>query len=191
LSISPSLPSLPHSLWPLPDTGVPQSVPPSLTLVHAWHFCWMMHLCGSCRLTATACTAASKELPRCQTSNHRGVPDVDTAGACTIASARTNPPTPTSHRTPTRPHQKLSKPTPLTRTRPTAGCRVMSSLQELEVVLGDEHISFTTTKIGSLVDVEKSKDPEGLRCFYYLVQDLKCFVISIMALHFKIKPTPT
>jgi protein mago nashi len=67
----------------------------------------------------------------------------------------------------------------------------MSSLQELEVVLGDEHISFTTTKIGSLVDVEKSKDPEGLRCFYYLVQDLKCFVISIMALHFKIKPTPT
>ena len=64
-------------------------------------------------------------------------------------------------------------------------------VQELEVVVGDEHISFTTTKIGSLVDVEKSKDPEGLRAFYYLVQDLKCFVISIMSLHFKIKPTPT
>mmetsp|Transcript_36570 Transcript_36570/g.95741 ORF Transcript_36570/g.95741 Transcript_36570/m.95741 type:complete len:152 (+) Transcript_36570:35-490(+) len=63
--------------------------------------------------------------------------------------------------------------------------------QELEVVLGDEHISFTTTKIGSLVDAEKSKDPEGLRGFYYLVQDLKCMVISIMSLHFKIKPTPT
>mmetsp|Transcript_25031 Transcript_25031/g.35121 ORF Transcript_25031/g.35121 Transcript_25031/m.35121 type:complete len:153 (-) Transcript_25031:2-460(-) len=63
--------------------------------------------------------------------------------------------------------------------------------QELEVVLGDDHISFTTTKIGSLVDVEKSKDPEGLRCFYYLVQDLKCLVISIMSMHFKIKPTPT
>ena len=29
--------------------------------------------------------------------------------------------------------------------------------QELEVVLGDEHISFTTAKIGSLVDVEESK----------------------------------
>eukprot|EP01043_Picozoa_sp_COSAG02_P083144 COSAG02_NODE_21225_length_797_cov_1.348138_1_plen_88_part_01 len=47
--------------------------------------------------------------------------------------------------------------------------------QELEVVLGDEHISFTTAKIGSLLDVQESKDPEGLRIFYYLVQDIKCF----------------
>ena len=42
--------------------------------------------------------------------------------------------------------------------------------QELEIVLGDEHISFTTSKIGSLVDVQECKDPDGLRCFYYLVQ---------------------
>ncbi|XP_053216625.1 protein mago nashi homolog [Podarcis raffonei] len=40
--------------------------------------------------------------------------------------------------------------------------------QELEIVVGDEHISF-----GSLIDVNQSKDPEGLRVFYYLVQDLK------------------
>jgi protein mago nashi len=60
--------------------------------------------------------------------------------------------------------------------------------QELEVVIGDEHISFTTSKIGSLVDVNQSNDPEGLRCFYYLVQDLKCFVFSLISLHFKIKP---
>uniref|UniRef100_A0A8D0WP99 Protein mago nashi homolog n=1 Tax=Sus scrofa TaxID=9823 RepID=A0A8D0WP99_PIG len=46
--------------------------------------------------------------------------------------------------------------------------------QELEIVVGDEHISFTTSKIGSLIDVNQSKDPEGLRVFYYLVQDLKC-----------------
>ena len=39
-----------------------------------------------------------------------------------------------------------------------------------QIVLGSEHISFTTTKIGSLLDVEDSKDPEGLRVFYYLVQ---------------------
>lgn len=45
--------------------------------------------------------------------------------------------------------------------------------QELEVRLGDEHISFETSKIGSLVDVQDSDDPEGLRVFYYLVQDLK------------------
>ena len=69
--------------------------------------------------------------------------------------------------------------------------------QELEIVIGDEHISFTTSKIGredkcygtdllfyyadtkplimyirnfSLVDVNQSRDPDGLRCFYYLVQ---------------------
>ncbi|KAI8588099.1 Protein mago nashi 2 [Geranomyces variabilis] len=60
--------------------------------------------------------------------------------------------------------------------------------QELEIVMGNEHISFTTAKIGSLVDVQESKDPEGLRVFYYLVQDLKCLVFSLIALHFKIKP---
>jgi len=60
--------------------------------------------------------------------------------------------------------------------------------QELEIVLGDEHISFTTSKIGSLLDVQESQDPEGLRIFYYLVQDLKCFVFSLISLHFKINP---
>lgn len=60
--------------------------------------------------------------------------------------------------------------------------------QELEIVLGDEHISFTTSKIGSLADVNACKDPDGLRCFYYLVQDIKCLVFSLIALHFKIKP---
>ena len=60
--------------------------------------------------------------------------------------------------------------------------------QELEIVMGDEHISFTTSKIGSLIDVNNCKDPEGLKCFYYLVQDLKCLVFSLIGLHFKIKP---
>lgn len=45
--------------------------------------------------------------------------------------------------------------------------------QELEVRLGKTHISFETAKIGSLVDVQNSDDPEGLRVFYYLVQDLR------------------
>ncbi|RLN47391.1 hypothetical protein BBJ29_001951 [Phytophthora kernoviae] len=62
--------------------------------------------------------------------------------------------------------------------------------QELEVVLGDDHISFTCAKIGSLLDVQDSKDPEGLRVLYYLVQDLKCLVFSLITLHFKIKPIP-
>ena len=34
-------------------------------------------------------------------------------------------------------------------------------------------VSLQTAKIGSLVDVADSEDPEGLRVFYYLVQDLK------------------
>lgn len=60
--------------------------------------------------------------------------------------------------------------------------------QELEIVMGSEHISFTTTKLGSLLQVQQSQDPEGLRIFYYLVQDLKCFVFSAMSSHFKIQP---
>jgi hypothetical protein len=33
--------------------------------------------------------------------------------------------------------------------------------------------SLQTAKIGALVDIQDSEDPEGLRVFYYLVQDLK------------------
>ncbi|KAL8904997.1 MAG: hypothetical protein Q9171_006843 [Xanthocarpia ochracea] len=75
--------------------------------------------------------------------------------------------------------------------------------QELEIRLGNEHISFEvhasilavvrsslipdqTAKIGSLVDVTESADPEGLRVFYYLVQDLKALVFSLISLHFKV-----
>ncbi|KAI9359822.1 mago nashi-like protein 2 [Pilaira anomala] len=60
--------------------------------------------------------------------------------------------------------------------------------QEIEIRLGNEHISFETSKLSSLVEVQESKDPEGLRAFYYLVQDLKAFVFSLISLHFKIKP---
>ncbi|KAI9481572.1 MAG: Mago nashi protein [Benjaminiella poitrasii] len=60
--------------------------------------------------------------------------------------------------------------------------------QEIEIRLGNEHISFETSKLSSLVEVQDSKDPEGLRAFYYLVQDLKAFVFSLISLHFKIKP---
>jgi protein mago nashi len=74
--------------------------------------------------------------------------------------------------------------------------------QELEIRLGNEHISFEvffsikelrafltlfsqTAKIGSLVDVTESQDPDGLRVFYYLVQDLKALVFTLISLHFK------
>eukprot|EP00347_Sterkiella_histriomuscorum_P000245 403376621 len=60
--------------------------------------------------------------------------------------------------------------------------------QELEILIGSEHISFTTSKLGSFSDVKNSKDPDGLTVFHYLIQDLKCFVFSIISLHFRIKP---
>lgn len=48
--------------------------------------------------------------------------------------------------------------------------------------------ALQTAKIGSLVDVNESEDPEGLRVFYYLVQDLKALVFSLISLHFKVSP---
>jgi len=47
-------------------------------------------------------------------------------------------------------------------------------------------VPMQTAKIGSLVDVTESADPEGLRVFYYLVQDLKALVFSLISLHFKV-----
>lgn len=49
-----------------------------------------------------------------------------------------------------------------------------------------EAVRLQTAKIGSLMDVEKCKDPEGLKVFYFLVQDLRCFVFSLIGLHFKV-----
>ncbi|ORX61439.1 mago nashi [Hesseltinella vesiculosa] len=60
--------------------------------------------------------------------------------------------------------------------------------QELEVRIGNDHISFVTCKLGSMVDVQASNDPDGLRSFYYLAQDLKAFVFSLINMNFKIKP---
>eukprot|EP01138_Halocafeteria_seosinensis_P002141 gb/GECG01002191.1/.p1 GENE.gb/GECG01002191.1/~~gb/GECG01002191.1/.p1 ORF type:complete len:155 (+),score=18.06 gb/GECG01002191.1/:1-465(+) len=62
--------------------------------------------------------------------------------------------------------------------------------QEIEVIDGDTHVAFACTKIGSLLDVQKSEDPEGLKVMYFLVQDLKCLVFSLISMHFKIKPIP-
>lgn len=39
------------------------------------------------------------------------------------------------------------------------------------------------------MDVNESEDPEGLRVFYYLVQDLKALVFSLISLHFKVRIT--
>lgn len=62
--------------------------------------------------------------------------------------------------------------------------------QELEIRMGNDHIAFECAKIGSLLNVQSCEDADGLSVFYYLVQDLRCLVFSLITLHFKIKPIP-
>lgn len=62
------------------------------------------------------------------------------------------------------------------------------SSEELEVLSGEDHISFAAAKINALMDVQKSKDPIGMRCFYYTTQDIKAFVFSLLQMHFRVKP---
>ena len=60
--------------------------------------------------------------------------------------------------------------------------------QELEIKMGKTHATFACAEIGSLLDIQKSNDPEGLKKFYYLTQDLKTYVFSLVSLHFRIRP---
>jgi hypothetical protein len=58
--------------------------------------------------------------------------------------------------------------------------------QELVVRVGSKEVSLQTSKIGSYAEVQKNKDSEGLTAFFYLVQDLKAFVFSLVNLHFRV-----
>jgi len=62
--------------------------------------------------------------------------------------------------------------------------------QELEIIIGDMHVAFCTSKINSLLDVQEAADPSGLRGLYYVVQDLKQLALGLISLHFKVKPIP-
>ena len=61
--------------------------------------------------------------------------------------------------------------------------------QNLEIRVDGKRYCYVTKKFGTLSEVEKcSKDPEALKTFYYLVQDLKSMVLSLINVHFKVKP---
>ena len=66
-----------------------------------------------------------------------------------------------------------------------------STVHELECKIGSHHIAFTTCEISTTADIQKSSDPEGLKVFYYLTQDLKALVLSLISCHFKARPIPT
>jgi protein mago nashi len=63
-----------------------------------------------------------------------------------------------------------------------------SGRQELECKIGKHHIAFTTRQIGSITDIERSSDPDGLRTFFHLTQDLKELVLALISFHFKARP---
>jgi protein mago nashi len=63
--------------------------------------------------------------------------------------------------------------------------------KEIEIKIGNEHIAYTSIEYVSLSEIQRlSPDPDGHTSLYYLIQDLKCFIASLIDLHFKIKPIP-
>jgi len=61
--------------------------------------------------------------------------------------------------------------------------------QELEIVIDGKHKPFQTSKFGSFSELQQSSDPEGLTIFWYLIQDIKCFVLSLINAHFRVSLT--
>ena len=61
--------------------------------------------------------------------------------------------------------------------------------QELEVAIGEAHISFITAETTSAHNIHNSRDPGGLAKLYHAVGDLKALIHSLFALHFKKRPT--
>ena len=58
--------------------------------------------------------------------------------------------------------------------------------QTTEIHIDGKVYKFKSSKIGSFSEVQNCEDPEGLTVFFYLVQDLKCLVFSLVNLHFRV-----
>lgn len=62
------------------------------------------------------------------------------------------------------------------------------SKQELEIRSGVNKKIFKTLNISSLASIKSQTDSNGMAVFYYLIQDIKVFIFSLISLHFKINP---
>lgn len=62
------------------------------------------------------------------------------------------------------------------------------SKQELEIRYGKQKKIFKTKVLSSSTAIKSEKDANGLNTFYYLIQDLKSLVFSLISLHFKVNP---
>lgn len=60
--------------------------------------------------------------------------------------------------------------------------------QELEVHLGNTHVSFLTNKLTSMADIPKGPEMASLERFYSFVRDAKALIFALVSIHFKIKP---
>ncbi|CCW61498.1 unnamed protein product [Phytomonas sp. EM1] len=58
--------------------------------------------------------------------------------------------------------------------------------QELEIHLGNTHISLVTNKMTTMPNEGPDK-PKGLFNFYCFTRDVKALVLSLVSIHFKIK----
>lgn len=63
-----------------------------------------------------------------------------------------------------------------------------SCSQYLKIDIDGSYKKLISKTIGSYSQVLTSEDPDGLNCFYYLIQDLKCMVFSLISLNFRVKP---
>ncbi|GAB7366054.1 hypothetical protein MBLNU230_g7623t1 [Neophaeotheca triangularis] len=61
---------------------------------------------------------------------------------------------------------------------------------ELEIRMGNQHISFETAKISTMAEINDSADPEGLKVFHYLTLDLKQMMFSLIGLNFMVFVVP-
>ncbi|KAG5472578.1 hypothetical protein LSCM1_03983 [Leishmania martiniquensis] len=60
--------------------------------------------------------------------------------------------------------------------------------QELEVHLGNTHISLVTNKLTSMADIPKGSENVSLVKFYSFVRDMRALIFALVSIHFKIKP---
>lgn len=62
------------------------------------------------------------------------------------------------------------------------------SKQELEIRYGKDKKILKTKGLASSTSIKLEKDSDGLKTFYYLIQDLKSLIFSLISLHFKVNP---
>lgn len=63
-----------------------------------------------------------------------------------------------------------------------------ATTQELEIVFDKKHVWLQCPKLSSRRDCESSEDAEGMLRFFYLVEEVKALILSLINIHFKVNP---